>query len=178
MIVEPNSTYLVTRLHQIVTATRSMRLVLLAVVVVVSPVNSAWAQGRNMQSRFHPAGYMTLGVITSSSGSYHDAVILQLTDGERARGKGALYGLGIGALLGAVGLAVSGELLNDNSRGEYRGLYLMLGAAGGGAVGAVVGAIIGAPKEAEPQPARLRLLLVPEASGRGTILFSLPFPSP
>jgi hypothetical protein len=67
----------------------------------------------------------------------------------RDTGRGALQGLGIGALAGSVAGAVAGFAIPWSCDTDCRGVFLPLtvvgGAVGFGLIGAITGAVIGAP---------------------------------
>ncbi len=83
----------------------------------------------------------------------------------RDRGRGALYGLAIGALAGGAGAATASYVLTTSTpRDAAVRIMFAAGAVVGGAAGAAAGAIIGAPRpesSAVPQD----LVLAAEAAG-------------
>lgn len=106
-----------------------------------------------------------------------DSFTLSAISAGRDHGKGALYGLGIGALIGGVGLAAVQYALNESiPRGGYTVATFVLGAVGGGAAGALIGAIIGVPERDEARSRQVRLHFIPELSRRGTVAISLSLP--
>lgn len=96
----------------------------------------------------------------------------------RDRGRGALYGSAIGAVVGGVGFAAVTFIANRGGEGEgYWPLALLVGSVAGGAVGLVGGAIIGVPERDETRPRQARLHLIPDLSGGGTLSVSVSLPS-
>lgn len=94
----------------------------------------------------------------------------------RDRGRGALKGLAVGALVGGVGFAAVNYAFSESAvRTEYTLLSFLLGAAGGGAAGAVVGAIVGAPEREETRRQQVRLHLSPDLSAGGMAAVSVSF---
>lgn len=71
----------------------------------------------------------------------------------RDRGRGALYGLAIGALVGGAGAATASYVLTTSTpRDAAVRIMFAAGAVVGGAVGAAAGAIIGVPRPESPRP--------------------------
>jgi len=96
----------------------------------------------------------------------------------RDRGRGALYGGAIGALVGGVGFAAANYAFTKSSpRSEYTLPSLVLGGLVGGAAGALVGAVVGAPERDGDRPRQVRLHLVPPPIRGGTASLSVSLPS-
>lgn len=156
-----------------------MRAVVLVLVsLLLLPLHTVRAQDLSTppaSASFVPAPTAP-GTVTASVKAFESRVLAHPGEGGRDRGRGALYGFAIGALVGGVGFAAANYAFTDSTpRDEYTLLSFLLGAAVGGATGAVAGAIIGAPGREEVWPQQVRLHVSPELSGRGTVAASLSF---
>lgn len=102
----------------------------------------------------------------------------EAAEARRDRGRGALYGAGIGALVGGVGFAgLSYAFTKSKPRDAGVRIMFVLGAAAGSAAGAIVGAIIGVPERDEARAQQVQLHLVPVLSHGGTLAISVSLPS-
>jgi len=99
---------------------------------------------------------------------------LQEAGVERDRGRGALYGAAVGALVGGVGFAgISYVGTKSTPRDAGVRIMFVLGAVAGSATGALVGALIGAPERDGSRAQQVRLHVTPGRSGGGTVAVSL-----
>lgn len=116
--------------------------------------------------------------VTAPEKVFGPFVLPQSTRAGRDRGKGALYGAAIGALVGGVGFAATSYAFTTSiPRDACIRICFVLGAAAGGAAGAILGAIIGAPERGEDQTRQAQLHIYPNLSRGGTINVSLSLPS-
>lgn len=121
---------------------------------------------------------ITPGTVTTPEKAFGLSVLPQSARAGRDRGKGALYGAAIGALVGGAGLAgLNYALTTSIPRDEYTRLLFFQGAAAGGAAGAIVGAIVGVPERGEDQTRQAQLHIHPNLDRGGIINVSLSLPS-
>jgi hypothetical protein len=154
-----------------------MRAVVLLLVILLSPPLRT-VQGQERTSPLVPASLAHALPAQGALATPVDALDSFALPEARNRGKGALYGLGIGALVGGVGLAALQYALNESiPRDGYTVATFILGATVGGAAGAVLGAIIGVPERDESRSEQARLLLSPRLSRGGRVALSVSFPS-
>lgn len=103
---------------------------------------------------------------------------MDIAKAARDRGRGALWGLAAGAVIGGVGFATVTWVANrgTGTGGEHHWpLALMVDSAAGGALGLVAGAIIGAPERQDGIAARTTLLVLPEADDATRLGISVAF---
>lgn len=94
------------------------------------------------------------------------------------RGRAALKGFAVGALVGGVGFAAANYALTESTpRSEYTVLSFVLGAVAGGAAGAVVGSIAAKPEREATGPQQVRLHVSPYPSDGGVVGLSVSYRS-
>lgn len=120
----------------------------------------------------------SLALVPTSAEVFGTLIPADSVNGARDRGRGALRGAAIGALVGGVGFAAANYVFTESSpRDEYSLLSFALGAAVGGGVGAVVGGIIGVPGREETRSEQARLHVLPALSRGGSVAVSVSLPS-
>ncbi|HEY0023635.1 MAG TPA: hypothetical protein VGB24_12015 [Longimicrobium sp.] len=152
--------------------------VLLSMVFLLPSVRTAEAQELGTSPVTLPLAALTPApgtAVVSASASVPFAPAKRDVE-RRDHGKGALIGLGVGALAGGVGFAAMNYAFTTSGpRDEYALLSFMLGGAVGGVAGAVVGGIIGTPERQEPRREQVRLHLSPDLSRGGMAAISVSF---
>lgn len=152
--------------------------VLLLVLLPLLPLHTVRAQDLSTPPALPSLVTVPPASSAATPSAFDPSVRPRPAEGERDRGRGALYGLAIGALVGGVGFAATNYVFTESTpRNEYTPLSFVLGAAVGGAAGAIVGAIIGAPKQDNAPAQRAQLLFTPDLRGGGAVAVSVSFRS-